>query len=221
MTRPRWSWIWRSRWPWVGTAWPISRCCAANRDFTGRWPPTRRSRAQLLRWPATPRRCWLRSMPPGRSPARAWKVAGAHAPNHGASARTPLIVDLDATLVGSHSEKEQAAPTYKKGFGFHPLWSFVDHGAAGTGEPLSVLLRPGNAGSTPPRFAGGTPHRDRPHCCYQGRPGSAARPPPGQTCGPQGADPHRRRWVHPQGPGLDERSAPVVLGRVPVAPQHV
>jgi hypothetical protein len=27
------------------------------------------------------------------------------------------------------------------------LWSFVDHGAAGTGEPLSVLLRPGNAGS--------------------------------------------------------------------------
>jgi Transposase DDE domain group 1 len=79
--------------------------------------------------------------------ARAWKLAGAHAPNHGASARTPVIVDLDATLVGSHSEKEQAAPTYKKGFGFHPLWSFVDHGAAGTGEPLSVLLRPGNAGS--------------------------------------------------------------------------
>jgi len=58
-----------------------------------------------------------------------------------------VIVDLDATLVGSHSEKEQAAPTYKKGFGFHPLWSFVDHGAAGTGEPLSVMLRPGNAGS--------------------------------------------------------------------------
>jgi len=27
------------------------------------------------------------------------------------------------------------------------LWSFVDHGAAGTGEPLSVLLRPSNAGS--------------------------------------------------------------------------
>jgi len=77
---------------------------------------------------------------------RAWKVAGVHAPDHGASARTPLIVDLDATLVGSHSEKEQTAPTYK-GFGFHPLWSFVDQDTAGTGEPLSVLLRPGNAGS--------------------------------------------------------------------------
>jgi hypothetical protein len=79
--------------------------------------------------------------------ARAWKLAGKHAPDHGASSAAPLIVDLDATLVGSHSEKEQAAPTYKKGFGFHPLFSFVDHGAEGTGEPLSVLLRPGNAGS--------------------------------------------------------------------------
>jgi len=78
---------------------------------------------------------------------RAWKLAGAHAPDYRASAQVPVIVDLDATLVGSHSEKQQAAPTYKKGFGFHPLWSFVDHGAAGTGEPLSVLLRPGNAGS--------------------------------------------------------------------------
>jgi hypothetical protein len=79
--------------------------------------------------------------------ARAWELAGSHAPDHGAGAGTPLIVDLDATLVTSHSEKEQAAPTYKRGFGFHPLWSFVDHGATGTGEPLSVLLRPGNAGS--------------------------------------------------------------------------
>jgi hypothetical protein len=35
----------------------------------------------------------------------------------------------------------------KKGFGFHPLLSFVDHGGDGTGEPLSWLLRKGNAGS--------------------------------------------------------------------------
>ena len=41
----------------------------------------------------------------------------------------------------------RASSENKRGFGFHPLWSFVDHGAAGTGEPLSVLLRPGNAGS--------------------------------------------------------------------------
>jgi hypothetical protein len=35
----------------------------------------------------------------------------------------------------------------KKGFGFHPLWAFLDHGPEGTGEPLAVMLRPGNAGS--------------------------------------------------------------------------
>ena len=35
----------------------------------------------------------------------------------------------------------------KRGFGHHPLWAFADHGQGGTGEPLAVLLRPGNAGS--------------------------------------------------------------------------
>ena len=54
---------------------------------------------------------------------------------------------MDATLVTAHSEKEHAAPTFKRGFGHHPLWAFVDHGPAGSGEPLSVLLRAGNAGS--------------------------------------------------------------------------
>jgi hypothetical protein len=79
--------------------------------------------------------------------ARAWRLAGKDAPDHGADAEHPLIVDVDATLVESHSVKQCAAPTFKKGFGFHPLWAFVDHGGEGTGEPLSVLLRPGNAGS--------------------------------------------------------------------------
>jgi len=44
-------------------------------------------------------------------------------------------------------DKEHAAPTFKRGFGFHPLTAFLDHGPAGTGEPLAILLRPGNAGS--------------------------------------------------------------------------
>lgn len=84
-----------------------------------------------------------------RAAARAgvWKSAGAHAPDHGISGENPLIVDLDATLVTAHSDKEKAAATFKRGYGFHPLCSFVDHGAEGTGEPLSILLRPGNAGS--------------------------------------------------------------------------
>jgi len=79
--------------------------------------------------------------------ARVWQLAGEHAPDHRASPAAPVIVDVDATLVTAHSDKEQAAPTYKRGFGHHPLWAFADHGQDGTGEPLSVLLRPGNAGS--------------------------------------------------------------------------
>jgi len=78
---------------------------------------------------------------------RVWALAGDQAPDHGADAETPLVVDLDATLVGSHSEKEQAAPTFKRGFGFHPLCAFLVHGAEGTGEPLAIRLRAGNAGS--------------------------------------------------------------------------
>ena len=78
---------------------------------------------------------------------RAWGLAGVHAPDHGQDTDRPLIIDVDATLVTAHSDKEGAAPTFKKGFGHHPLWAFVDHGPEGTGEPLSVLLRRGNAGS--------------------------------------------------------------------------
>jgi hypothetical protein len=78
---------------------------------------------------------------------QAWKLAGSDAPDHETSKRQPLILDVDATLVTSYSDKEHAAPTFKRGYGFHPLCAFVDHGAQGTGEPLSILLRPGNAGS--------------------------------------------------------------------------
>jgi len=35
----------------------------------------------------------------------------------------------------------------KRGFGFHPLLAFVDHGTHGTGEPLTVMLRTGRAGA--------------------------------------------------------------------------
>lgn len=58
-----------------------------------------------------------------------------------------VVVDLDATLVRAHSEKEHAAPTFKRGFGFHPMLAFVDHAEHSTGEPLVGMLRPGNAGA--------------------------------------------------------------------------
>jgi len=79
--------------------------------------------------------------------ARVWVLAGDQAPDHGADAASPLVIDLDATLVTAHSDKEDARPTFKRGFGFHPLCAFVDHGGEGTGEPLQIMLRPGNAGS--------------------------------------------------------------------------
>jgi hypothetical protein len=56
-----------------------------------------------------------------------------------------VIVDLDATLVTAHSEKQNAGPTYKKGFGFSPMCAFLDHGEHGTGEVLALDLRPGSA----------------------------------------------------------------------------
>jgi Transposase DDE domain group 1 len=56
-----------------------------------------------------------------------------------------VIIDIDATLVSAHSDKELAAPTFKRGYGFHPLLAFVDHGEHGTGEPLVAVLRTGSA----------------------------------------------------------------------------
>jgi hypothetical protein len=54
-----------------------------------------------------------------------------------------LFLDMDGTLVSACSDKEGAAPTWKKGFGFHPLAAWC----ANTRECLDMLLRPGNAGS--------------------------------------------------------------------------
>ncbi|HEY5429482.1 MAG TPA: IS1380 family transposase [Solirubrobacteraceae bacterium] len=63
-----------------------------------------------------------------------WKLTGA--PEH-------LTIDLDATLIGSHSEKEGAAGNFKGGYGFHPMLAYADE----TGESLAGELRPGNAGA--------------------------------------------------------------------------
>jgi hypothetical protein len=54
-----------------------------------------------------------------------------------------LVIDLDASVVVCHSEKEHAAPTFKKTFGYHPMLAFCDN----TGEFLAATLRRGNAGS--------------------------------------------------------------------------
>jgi hypothetical protein len=69
-----------------------------------------------------------------RARARFWKL-------HGAPAQ--LRIDVDATLVTAHSEKEKAAGNYKGGYGFHPMQAYLDE----TREALGGVLRPGNAGS--------------------------------------------------------------------------
>jgi len=69
-----------------------------------------------------------------RARARAWKLAGAP---------TRVTIDLDATLITSHSEKDGAAGNFKGGYGFHPMLAYGDE----TGEALGGELRPGNAGA--------------------------------------------------------------------------
>ena len=69
-----------------------------------------------------------------RARARFWKL-------HGAPQR--LRIDVDATLICAHSEKEKAAGNYKGGYGFHPLQAYLDE----TREALGGVLRPGNAGA--------------------------------------------------------------------------
>ena len=54
-----------------------------------------------------------------------------------------LRLVVDATLVTCHSEKELASPTFKGGFGYHPLTVWLDN----TNEALAAVLRAGNAGS--------------------------------------------------------------------------
>jgi hypothetical protein len=78
----------------------------------------------------------LRRIAAARAAARAggWAV--------GARPAT-ITLDFDATLVTAHSDKQDAAPTYKHGFGFHPLLCYLDE----TGEALAGKLRPGNAGA--------------------------------------------------------------------------
>ena len=54
-----------------------------------------------------------------------------------------IIIEIDATLIAAHSEKEGAAGTFKGGFGFHPLLAYLDESR----EALAGLLRAGNAGA--------------------------------------------------------------------------
>jgi hypothetical protein len=85
----------------------------------------------------------LAALRAGRAKARAAAWRAGAAPGLGEE----LVLDFDATVVVSRSEKEDAAPTWKHTFGFHPLYCFLDRPEVSSGEALAGLLRPGNAGS--------------------------------------------------------------------------
>lgn len=78
----------------------------------------------------------LRGIATARAEARGRAWAAGAAPDE-------VVIDIDGTLIDAHSEKEDAAPTYKRGFGFYPIVAYLDE----SGEALAGLLRAGNAGS--------------------------------------------------------------------------
>lgn len=52
-----------------------------------------------------------------------------------------IVIDIDATLINAHTEKEGAAVNYRSGFGFHPMLAYLDE----THEALAGVLRGGGA----------------------------------------------------------------------------
>jgi hypothetical protein len=79
--------------------------------------------------------------------ARAQARAVAWAGGAGPDLNGELMLDFDATITIAHSDKENATPTWKRTYGYHPLLCFLDRPEVAGGEALAGLLRPGNAGS--------------------------------------------------------------------------
>ena len=117
-----------------------------------------RTQPGLFGMVASPATCWrvldavdadmLAALKQARAAARerAWLLrgeAGRELPTVicGGRAQPGLVIDIDATLVTCHSEKEGTAATNKHGFGYHPMLAWLDN----TGEALAGMLRPGNA----------------------------------------------------------------------------
>ena len=134
--------IWPPRWPTARTAWTGLVELWADREQV--FGPVA-STTTLWRWlmsASTPRTCRRSGRRAPMRRERAW-AAGAAPVQDGW-----LHLDVDATICVDHSDnKENAAATWKKTFGFHPLLVFLDRPDIAAGEALAGLLRAGNAGS--------------------------------------------------------------------------
>ena len=85
---------------------------------------------------------------PGVKAARAAARAAAWAAGAAPQAGQPLVLDVDASISLDHSDnKENAAATWKRTYGFHTLLVFADRTEIASGEAMAGKLRPGNAGS--------------------------------------------------------------------------
>ena len=123
-----------------------------------------------------------------RADARATAWAAGAGPDLSSPLFAELVLDFDATITIAHSEKENAAATWKRTFGFRPLLCFLDRPDLSDGEALAGLLRAGNAGSNTAAdhitvlesALGSLPEHVRPH-----RPGTSDPGTPGDT-GPAG-----------------------------------
>jgi Transposase DDE domain group 1 len=79
--------------------------------------------------------------------ASAWSLAGCRARDQGVDETQPLVVDIDATLVTTHSRQGTGGPDLQARLRISPVVRVRRPRPAGTGEPLAMLLRPGNAGA--------------------------------------------------------------------------
>jgi hypothetical protein len=115
----------------------------------------------------------------GVQAARAAARAVAWDAGAGPDLRGELRLDFDATITIAHSEKENAAATWKHTFGYHPLLCFLDRPDIAGGEALAGLLRAGNAGSNT-----AADHIEVLDVALGGLP-AAARPRPGDPASPR------------------------------------
>lgn len=140
---------WLRCWPPAANTFPIWTCCAPGPGSSTSCLQTRPCRAssnapygtlnpELFGYGFETLTRQLRS--------KAWEAAGPRNLALLATAAAPLVIDLNATLVTSHSDKELVAGTHKGGYGFAPFIASCDHCTnSGTGEILAARLRPGNA----------------------------------------------------------------------------
>ena len=111
--------------------------------------PSRPTVRRALDLAGTPRMLERAAAARARARARAWALIAATSAGFpwlviaGKALTGWVVIDMVATLVTVSSDKEGAAPTRKKGYGFHPLGAWCRN----TRECLAMKLRPGNAGS--------------------------------------------------------------------------